>query len=192
MSAPRRWLERGLFAVGLAMLSWWTLAQVGGLVVRRVASADMARAAAGAPEGIDGPADEPGSGRILGRIEVKRLGVDAVILEGTGDLALYLGVGHLAGSPLPGDAGNVVLAGHRDTYFRGLKDAAPGDTIRVTRAGAAYEYIVTTTAVVKPDEVDLIQPSSRNVLTLVTCYPFRYVGPAPKRFVVRATCLEEC
>jgi sortase A len=111
--------------------------------------------------------------------------VSAVIFEGTDDPVLSKGVGHLTGSALPGLAGNVVLAGHRDSFFRALRNIRGGDTVEVITAEGSRSYSVKTTEIVPPTEVSVLEPTKNPMLTLVTCYPFYYVGHAPKRFIVR-------
>jgi sortase A len=95
-------------------------------------------------------------------------------------------VGHMAGTALPGDVGNVVLAAHRDTFFRHLGELKPGDSIRLTAPGKQYIYRVSFSVIVNPNETWVLEPSSDQSLTLITCYPFYFVGSAPRRFVVRA------
>lgn len=124
---------------------------------------------------------------ILGRIEAPRLGLFAVVREGTDARTLRRAVGHIADTARPGSGGNVVLAAHRDTFFRPLKDVRRGDRIRVTTSDGAFTYVVRETRVVAPDDVSVLDPTPAPTLTLVTCYPFNYIGAAPKRFVVRAT-----
>jgi len=139
------------------------------------------------------PPDEPKSagppaeGELIGWMEVPRLGLSAPISEGTEKRTLLRSVGHIEGTPLPGPDGNAGLAGHRDIHFRKLEEIGAGDLVRVTTRQGKFEYLVDTTMVVKPDRVDLLDESASPALTLVTCYPFRYMGTAPKRFVVRAT-----
>lgn len=106
--------------------------------------------------------------------------------EGIGARTLRRAVGHVPGSALPGQPGNVALAGHRDRAFRRLRDVRPGDTLRLVTPAGSYEYVVDSAAVVAPDRGDLLDPTPEPTLTLVTCYPFFMVGPAPQRFVVRA------
>jgi len=123
----------------------------------------------------------------LGRIEIPRVGVSAVVDEGDSDSTLAESVGHLSGTALPGELGNVALAAHRDTYFRDLADIQNGDEIFFTTATAIYKYRVSDTLIVDPSDVGVLAPSTDSRLTLITCYPFHYIGPAPKRFVVVAT-----
>jgi LPXTG-site transpeptidase (sortase) family protein len=96
------------------------------------------------------------------------------------------GVGHLDGSALPGQAGNVVLAAHRDTFFRGLRDIHNGDTVNVTTQSGPRTYKVDSTEVVDPAQTSVLDPTAKPTLTLITCYPFYFIGHAPKRFIVRA------
>jgi sortase A len=125
-------------------------------------------------------------GGSIGEIEIPRLGLTAIVAQGDSAAILRRGVGHLADTALPGESGNVVLAGHRDTFFRPLKRVRAGDSITLRTRDGDYEYLVESTAVVRPSDVRVIQPTSRRTLTLITCFPFSYVGPAPDRFIVRA------
>jgi sortase A len=123
---------------------------------------------------------------LIGRIEIPRLLLSSVVIEGIGRTNLRRVVGHIPGTALPGQAGNVGLAGHRDTLFRPLKDLRIKDEIRFSTLSGDFKYEVESLRIVEPDNVGVLAPSSENVLTLVTCYPFFYIGAAPKRFVVRA------
>jgi sortase A len=125
-------------------------------------------------------------GRAFGRIELPRLSVSALVAEGTDAATLNVAVGHLPGSAFPGEAGNVALAGHRDTFFRGLADARPGDLVRLDTPDGSFSYLVERLFVVSPDRVDVLASEGDATLTLVTCYPFSYIGRAPSRFIVRA------
>ncbi|HXO42525.1 MAG TPA: class D sortase [Thermoanaerobaculia bacterium] len=125
-------------------------------------------------------------GSVLGRIEIPRVGVSSLVLEGVTGETLRRGVGHIGGTPLPRLPGNLGLAGHRDTVFRGLKDIRKGDSITVDTLDGTYHYVVDWAQVVDPDDIGVLAVSNQPELTLVTCYPFYYVGSAPERFVVRA------
>ena len=129
------------------------------------------------------PALDPG---VLGRLEIPRLGLSAIVKEGADERTLARAVGLVPGSPRPGDAGNIVLAGHRDTVFWPLREIEVNDRIRVTVPPHTYEYRVQSVRVVEPEETDVLQSNGVEELTLVTCYPFRFVGPAPERFIVSA------
>ena len=122
----------------------------------------------------------------LGRIEISSLGLTAMIQEGTGRQTLQRGVGHITGTALLGASGNVGLAGHRDTFFRKLRKIHEGDEITLTTLNGASLYRVDLISIVEPQDSAVLRDSGENLLTLVTCYPFSYVGPSPKRFIVRA------
>jgi sortase A len=125
-------------------------------------------------------------GDALGRLDIPRLGVSVAVLRGTNWQMLRLGAGHIEGTPLPGEGGNSGIAGHRDTFFRELKDVRKNDEIQFQTATGLYHYKVDWMAVVAPDDTSVLAPSTGPVLTLVTCFPFEFLGSAPKRFVVRA------
>ena len=130
------------------------------------------------------PALKPGA--LVGRIEVPRLRMSSVIFESFDNSVLRRGVGHLSGSALPGETGNMVLAGHRDTFFRPLRNIRAGDTINVTTSTGPKAYRVESTKVVGPDDINVMNPTSDAELTLITCYPFNFFGHAPNRFIVNA------
>lgn len=119
-------------------------------------------------------------------IRIDRIHVEAPVLEGTDDLTLNRGVGHIAGTALFGQNGNVGLAGHRDGFFRGLKDIKVGDRIDLEEPGRTETYIVDSLRIVNPKDLSVLRSSGKRVLTLVTCYPFYYFGNAPQRFIVHA------
>jgi sortase A len=128
----------------------------------------------------------PSPGDVVGRLEIPRLSVSTVVFEGADQDVLERGAGHLPGSALPGNRGNTVLAAHRDTFFRPLRGIRIGDVVKIHTPPQDSVYIVESARVVEPDEVDVLKPTPEPALTLITCYPFRYIGPAPERFVVRA------
>ena len=127
-----------------------------------------------------------GDGGVIGEIEVPRLGLKAIVVQGDSEKLLRRAVGHLPETALPGEVGNVALAGHRDGLFRPLRNVRPGDLITLRTPEREFQYQVEWTAIVPPTAVRVIQPKSEPALTLVTCFPFYYVGAAPERFVVRA------
>jgi sortase A len=130
------------------------------------------------------PKVEPGDP--IGVIEIPRLGLSSVVLESDETAALLFGVGHLADTPLPWRDGNSVFAAHRDTYFRDLGDIRRNDVIRFRAGDRDLSYRVQETKIVNPTDVEVLAPTKTATLTLITCYPFHYVGPAPRRFIVRA------
>jgi sortase A len=126
------------------------------------------------------------SGTAVARLTIPRLNAALYIVEGTDDRDLKRGPGHLTGSVFPGDAGNCVIAGHRDTHFSVLKNIQDGDEVVLERGGHTFHYRVDGMQIVTPDNTESLQPTKDAVLTLITCYPFHYVGAAPKRFIVHA------
>lgn len=126
------------------------------------------------------------AGTPLGRLEIPAADVFSIIRAGDDAGTLRVGIGHISGTAWPGDLGNVGLAAHRDGAFHGLRHLQPGHTIRIVTPSARRDYVVSWTAVVEPDAVSVLDPTVDASLTLVTCYPFTYFGPAPQRFVVRA------
>ena len=126
------------------------------------------------------------AGEAIGELRIDRLKLSAVIGQGESDAVLRRGVGHLADTAWLGQRGNVVLAGHRDTIFRALREIQPGDLIDVTTPDRQAQYEVQSLAVVPPTALDVLKSADDNTLTLITCYPFSFIGPAPDRFIVRA------
>lgn len=125
-------------------------------------------------------------GDVVGRLEIPRLNLSTVVFEGADSDVLERGAGHLPDTALPGKRGNAVLAAHRDTFFRPLRGIRIGDRVKFHQSKGDHVYIVKSTRVVEPNEVDVLNPTAEPELTLITCYPFRFIGPAPERFVVRA------
>lgn len=123
---------------------------------------------------------------VLGKLEVRRLGMSVLVVEGDDEYKLGLAAGHLSDTAALGAKGNAVIAGHRDTSFWPLRKIRIGDRVRI-RAGKSYEYIVSSVRVVDPEDVSVLRGNpDEKTLTMVTCYPFRYFGSAPKRFIVQA------
>lgn len=133
------------------------------------------------------PTAPPAPNALIGRLSIPRLGVRSVVREGTGTGILSVALGHIVGTALPGQMGNFAVAGHRDTLFRGLKDVRVGDDIEFeTPESGKYVYEVENTSIVSPNQVSVLKAGLHPELTLVTCYPFYYVGSAPYRFIVKA------
>ena len=125
-------------------------------------------------------------GDLIGKLEIPRIGISVMVLQGMEEQTLIIGAGHVPGTPLPGAAGNVAIAAHRDTFFRKLEGILPGDRIQVATVRRTYEYIVDSTEIVAPEDTRVMESRGRPELTLITCYPFYFVGAAPERFIVHA------
>jgi sortase A len=123
----------------------------------------------------------------LAVLRIPKVHLEVPVLDSTDDQALNRGVGHIVGTDHPGGDGNIGIAGHRDGFFRALKDVGPGDTIELVTPQRVVTYVVDQIVLVRPDDVSVLQPRSRPSLTLVTCYPFYFVGSAPQRYIVQAT-----
>jgi sortase A len=126
------------------------------------------------------------AGGLIGRIDIPRLDLSVVVIEGTSSTNLRRAVGHIRGTALPGQHGNTGISGHRDTFFRPLRNIHKGDVITLTTLAGQYRYRVVSTTIVKPSDVAVLNSDGSETLTLVTCYPFYFVGAAPDRFIVRA------
>jgi sortase A len=137
------------------------------------------------------PETPPGEGAVVGRLESPRVGLSVMVVEGVEAGDLRKAAGHIPGTALPGRPGNVGIAGHRDTFFRPLRNVQAGDTMILTTLKGESRYRVTSTAVVEPRDIQVLYPTRVDSLTLVTCFPFDYIGPAPKRFIVKAQQLSE-
>jgi sortase A len=133
-----------------------------------------------------GPPRAPENGRLIGRLEIPRLGLSTVVLEGTDEVTLRRAAGHIPGTALPGRPGNVGIAAHRDTFFRPLREIRKQDSILLTTLQGTRHYQVESIRIVFPQDVRVLKASGERILTLVTCYPFYFVGHAPRRFVVQA------
>ncbi len=147
------------------------------------------QAKSGSPGGQDGASSSPDLSSyegVIGRLDVPALGLQVPILNDYDPDSLRRGVGRMKGTGVPGGLGNLVLAGHRDTYFRPLRRVHSGMTMRVITPGQTYDYVVDSTTIVTPENVDVLDIGNRPEMTLITCYPFDFIGAAPKRFIVRA------
>jgi sortase A len=187
-----RWIERGLMALAVILLGRWgavTLAEhhYQEMAARRLEAADLAR--------MDVPGSDAGHGQaartraemhrsgLVGRLVIPRAGVSVAVAEGTDARTLDRAVGHLRSTAVPGEGGHIALAGHRDTFFRRLGRLRPGDSVRLRTPDGTFTYRVIRSEIVPPERTDVIQQAP---LALITCYPFHWIGPAPKRFVVLA------
>ena len=123
----------------------------------------------------------------LAVLDINRLRIRVPVFEGTDDLVLNRGLGWIVGTARPGDIGNIGIAGHRDGFFRGLKDIVAGDTMELQTLGGRATYVVDEIRIVTPEQVEVLQPRAAPAITLVTCYPFYFIGDAPQRFIVHAS-----
>ena len=176
-------IERSLLIVGVLLLGrWWMVAQEARAFQTWAAAVVDSTPARQTTHGIVGREHE-----IVGRILIPRLGASAMIAEGVAPATLRRAVGHIPTSALPGEPGNVVLAAHRDTYFKGLGKLRRGDVVMLQTRRRTYRYEFEDAQVVDADAVEVMRATLRPSLTLVTCYPFSMLGPAPRRYIVRAT-----
>jgi len=184
-----RAFERALFVIGILALGWYGTAQLAAAREQAALSRELDRARAHAvtvhtPAAAERATLPPHA--LVGRIEIRRLKLSAVAREGVDVRTLRGSVGHVPGTALPGSDGNAAFAAHRDTFFAPLRDVRKGDEVVVTTSDAVHRYSVVRTQVVDPSNVSVLQETGAPTLTLVTCYPFDFVGSAPKRFVVQA------
>lgn len=185
-----RYLERLFWCAGAFLVGWFCFAQAQVHLFQMNQNAQVERAEADAR--ATQPAEPTVSkthlspNMLVGRIEIPRVKVSAVIEEGDDSSILHKAVGHIPGTALPGEHGNVGLAAHRDTFFRALGKLREGDVIVLTTVHGTFRYRVASTGVVGPEQTSVLKPIGVPALTLVTCYPFRYIGPAPNRYIVTA------
>ncbi len=216
-----RILERVLLAAGAILLGFWGFMRLHRAVGEKADLSRFAEARAaalsgrseGAPGG-EAPAPEGRAsvdttlwaperirayeeslrmkfGAPLAILSIPKIRLEVPVLDGTDDLTLNRGVGRIEGTARPGEIGNVGIAGHRDGFFRGLKDVGVGDEIGLSTPARNYVYAIESIRIVTPEDVQVLDPTPRPALTLVSCYPFYFVGSAPRRFVVRAVLVGE-
>jgi sortase A len=178
-----RWVQRLLLAAGFVILGYCGAALYNAHLQQIKGNHELDRLLLNQSATAKGKMRE---GDLVGRVEIPDLRFSAVVFEGTTDNVLDRGVGHVDDSALPGQPGNVVLAAHRDTFFRSLRNIQRGEVVRVTTPSGVRTYTVDSTEIVDPTETSVMDPTPKPSLTLITCYPFYYVGNAPKRFIVHA------
>jgi sortase A len=197
-----KWIERALWTGGIAIGAWtlvvlaqnWYWARVP--IPSEPASIPSARRLPGEdPSETSGTSGRSSrrveAGAWLARLEAPAVRLKATVLEGSDDRTLRRAAGHIEYTPRPGEPGNIGIAGHRDTTFYPLRNLQVGDHLTLTTAKTVYEYRVARVWVVEPEDIRVLDPTSEPALTLVTCYPFTFVGNAPKRFIVRARLLSQ-
>jgi sortase A len=195
--APLKWIERALLAIGIVLALWCAKILI---VARYTQSLPIpeqyvtVKSPLPGDEGAVGTAGArphaPTPGAVLARLEAPTLQISTNVLEGSDDRTLARGAGHIEDTALPGEAGNIGIAGHRDTIFRALRRTKLGDEFDLRTATRVYRYRVRKTLIVMPEDVYVLDPTPQPTLTLVTCWPFEFIGHAPKRFIVQAELME--
>ena len=218
---PGRWwtmwklIERSLFAVGFSLLAMYAAVRLSNYLDYKavlqsfeaqesrpslVAESNHRDSMPPEPAQSDGKVngvvasakDRPSrSGASLAILQIPKIRLVAPLLEGTDGRTLSRGVGHIAGTAKPGEAGNIGIAGHRDSFFRGLKDIKLGDSIELKTVKGIDRYVVDQIDIVAPSDVAVLKPRTAPSLTLVTCYPFHFIGSAPQRYIVSAFLKDE-
>ena len=193
-----RVLERVLLIIGIACLGYFGYVTAETALYQAFETRELDAILASVPETrppaaapVDRasprpPRAQPTSGSLLGRLEIPRLHVSAIVRAGSDARTLRLAIGHIGGTALPGEPGNVGLAAHRDTFFRRLGEIRVDDQVRLVTPDGTFTYEVKGTSIVEPRDLWVLDPTREPALTLITCYPFRYIGSAPQRFIVRA------
>jgi sortase A len=192
------WTQRALFAAGVLLLAWCAFVLVDARIFQQGERRQLERLVTNRQETNGGtretaltaspkvPQLPVAGGGLVGRIEIPRLGLSAIVMEGIGASILRRAVGHIPGTALPGRPGNVCISGHRDTFFRPLRNIRQNDVITLTTVLGEFRYRVVSTRIVRPNNLAVLDAGGDEILTLITCYPFYFVGPAPTRYVVRA------
>jgi sortase A len=183
-------LERMLFVVGITCLCVFGLVTAGAAIYQRerAAAFDKQRAIGSlpaAPAQVQ-PAVAQADDSLIGMLDIPRLELTTPIVEGDDRATLEIAAGHLPDTPRPWELGNSAIAAHRDGLFRPLEDIRVGDQVIVRTMRGDFEYRVRDTKIVQPDDLSVLAPTEHHTLTLITCYPFAYIGNAPKRFIVHA------
>jgi sortase A len=178
------WVQRALFCGAALLLGYGGFVLADAWLFQRRESSHFERLR---EQRVALPVALPSQRGLLGRLEIPRLGLSVMVVEGDDHRTLRRAVGHIPGTSLPGHLGNMALTGHRDTFFRPLRNIRPDDIVTLTTLTGEYRYRVRSTQVVSPDNVTVLEPGRNNeILTLITCHPFYFVGAAPDRFIVRA------
>lgn len=197
-----RWTQRILFAaaigllayVGFVLLDAWNFQRTERLRLEELRAGQQAAQDTAPPQPsitVPATAAPPAEGELVGQLEIPRLKLSVIVAAGTTKAILRRAAGHIAGTSMPGETGgNTGISAHRDTFFRPLRNIRTDDLITLTTSAGEYRYRVVSTKVVKPSQVEVLDPNGTEVLTLVTCHPFFFVGSAPNRFIVRAERVE--
>jgi len=199
VNALLKFLERTSLLVGATLIALAGFAWVGGVAHSRSAIADFEQITEAAIPAADQRtwseqrkaayqhALSKEAGETLAILRIESAGIEVPVFDSTSKTALNRGSGHVAGTALPGTRGNTAIAGHRDGFFRGLKDISVGAEIELATLQGQQRFRVSEILIVDPLDVSVLSPTDETMITLITCYPFYFVGPAPERFIVRAT-----
>jgi sortase A len=190
------WIERMLLCLGVATATWCATAWLETQYTQRLA-VPASLIARGLPGDSGSPSPIGTSGRVrvelgtvVARLDAPAVKLSTAVLEGSDDAILNRGAGHIEDTALPGEPGNIGIAGHRDTIFRPVRRMRIGDDLRLSTSDHVYRYRISKTLIVGPDDVYVLNPTRQPTLTLVTCYPFDFIGHAPKRFIVQAALID--
>jgi sortase A len=193
-----RRLERALLAVGLTLGIWCGAVLIEAHFVAKMPVPDPPKTEGATIVSIGtivtaAPVTPvpPRSGSWVARLDAPSVRLSATVLEGSDDGTLARGAGHIEDTAFPGQPGNIGIAGHRDTTFRAVRNLHVGDTLELTTEDRAYRYSITKTFIVEPEDVYVLDPGDRPMLTLVTCYPFTYIGHAPQRYILQAVLVDQ-
>jgi sortase A len=213
-SKLQRWIERPLLATGLALILVYASARIHTVVMYHAGLRSFARLSETGPSPVGDDAEQQPAapvgfrlwsanrvraysdalavrvGAPLAVLSISKLGLCVPVFNGTDAMTLNRGAGRISGTARPGERGNIGIAAHRDSFFRGLKDVEVGDRIELAALHQKFVYTVDNIAVVTPSDVRVLQARSRPSLTLVTCYPFYFVGDAPQRYIVQASLVD--
>jgi sortase A len=191
--ASRLWVVECLLALaGFFCLGWYGVVTVRALQYQRAQSAKLDQAIKQRPAKENPTIQRPGvkarkaDHQLIGKLEIPRIRLSVMVMDGDDDGTLKVAAGHLPDTPLPWEIGNSALAGHRDSFFKPLAGVKMSDRVRLVTPHGEFHYTVADLRIVEPNDLSVLAQNGRSSLTLVTCYPFSYVGKAPKRFIVRA------
>jgi sortase A len=182
-----RRLEQALLAVGLGLGIWCGAVLLDAHFVARMPIPDPPPVTTASATIVPAPV----SGSWVAKLDAPSVRLSATVLEGSDDAILARAAGHIEDTAFPGQRGNIGIAGHRDTTFRAVRDLHAGDPLELTTSGGVYRYLITRTFIVAPEDVYVLDPGDRPMLTLVTCYPFTFIGHAPHRYIIQAVLVDQ-
>ena len=186
-----RWLERMLLAVGLSLGIWCGAVLLDAHFVAKMPIPDPPKTAASTIPTPTTALPPPSTGSWVAKLDAPSVRLSATVLEGSDDATLARGAGHIEETAFPGQPGNIGIAGHRDTTFRAVRDLHAGDPLELTTSDRIYRYLITKTFIVEPEDVYVLDPGAQPMLTLVTCYPFTFIGHAPHRYIIQAVLIDQ-